>query len=72
MSENGTHSPKDAFYGYPIPNEGPDTGFIRERSKNPVLRGTPLGIAAWAYVIFSKSDSCILLCWLINILLKIL
>ncbi|MCJ1346125.1 hypothetical protein MMC31_004337, partial [Peltigera leucophlebia] len=48
MSEKGTHSPKHAFYGYPIPKEGPDTGFTRKYLENPVLRGTQLGIAAWA------------------------
>lgn len=41
-------SETEAFYGYPIPKEGPDTGFTRKYSTNPVLRGTQLGIAAWA------------------------
>lgn len=72
MSEKGTHSPKHAFYGYPIPKEGPDTGFTRKYLENPVLRGTQLGIAAWAYVILSESISSTLLYWLMNMLLKIL
>lgn len=55
MSEKGIRSPKEAFYGYPVPKEGPDTGLTRKYAANPVLRGTQLGIAAWAYVILSKS-----------------
>lgn len=66
MSEKRTHSPNHAFYGYPIPKEGPETGFTRKHSVNPVLRGTQLGIAAWAYVILSKSASCTILYWLIT------
>lgn len=63
MSETGTHSSKQSFYGYPFPKKGPDTGFTRNYSTNPVLRGTQLGIAAWAYVILSF---CSTLYWLTN------
>lgn len=66
MSETGNHSHKQSFYGYPIPKEGPDTGFTRKDPKNPVLRGTQLGIAAWAYVILSKSAFYTTLYWLTN------
>lgn len=33
------------FRGYPIPREGPDTGYANKPGSNPVLRGIPLGIA---------------------------
>ena len=39
-----------AFRGYPIPKEGPDTGYVSKPGSNPILRGIPLAIAASAWV----------------------
>ena len=41
---------KPAFYGYPMPKQAADTGYVVKPGSNPVLRGVPLAIAGWAYV----------------------
>lgn len=41
---------KSAFYGYPIPKQAAETGYVTKPGSNPVLRGIPLAIAGWAYV----------------------
>lgn len=39
-----------AFYGYPLPKKGPETGYATKPASNPIIRGITLSGAGWAYV----------------------
>lgn len=55
MSETGEANtvPLPRFFGYPKAKEGPNVPYQKAKDENPVLRGIPLVIGAWLFVLLS-------------------